>query len=167
MARIFDLKELAVIREQYRGKRIVLVTGVFDLTHPGHVLFFEAARALGDVLVAGVGNDAQVGLLKPGRPIWPQEWRALMVTTMRPVDFCFIGPPETVEHPLKIVELAFETFRPDIYAVNDDAFDIPYRRELAARYSAELAVIERASYPPEFAEFSTTNILQKLKKFGE
>lgn len=166
MVRIFDLEELAVIREHYRGKRIVLVTGVFDLTHPGHALFLEAARALGDVLVAGVGNDAQVGLLKPGRPFWPQEWRALMIASLKPVDFCFIGPPETVEHPLKIVELALETFRPDIYAVNDDAFDVPHRKLLAEQFGAALMVIERSAYPPAFAQLSTSVLLERIRTSG-
>lgn len=167
MERIVELKELAAIREQHRRERIVLVTGVFDLTHPGHALFLEAAKALGDILIVGVGHDAQVGLLKPGRPVWTHEWRARMVTSLRAVDFCFIGPPETVEHPLKIVELAFEAFQPDIYAVNDDAFDISYRRELAERYGVELAVIARASYPRGFTGLSTTNLLRKLAEIGE
>lgn len=163
MARIFDLEELAVIREHHRGKRIVLVTGVFDLTHPGHILFLEAARALGDALIAGVGNDAQVGLLKPGRPFWPQEWRALMIASLKPVDFCFIGPPETVEHPLKIVELAFDLLRPDVYAVNDDAFDIPYRRRLAERFSVMLSVIPLAAYPPEVRGLSTSALAERIR----
>lgn len=166
MARIFDLKELAFIRQQYRGKRIVLVTGVFDLTHPGHVLFLEAARGLGDVLAVGVGCDAQVGLLKPGRPVWPEAWRAGMIASLKSVDYCFIGPSETVEHPLKIVELALEALQPDVYAVNDDAFDMPSRRALCERFGVGLAVIERAAYPAEFAAASTSAILRKIRDGG-
>lgn len=167
MARIFKLEELAAIRQRHHRDKIVLVTGVFDLIHPGHIIFLEAARALGDVLVAGVGCDAQVSRLKPGRPIWPDGWRAQMVASLRTVEYCFIGPPETVEHPLKIVERGLATFRPDVYAVNDDAFDISYRRGLASRFGAKLTVIPQADYPPGFTELSTTALLQKLRGAGE
>lgn len=167
MERIFELQELAAVREHHRNKRIVFVTGVFDLTHPGHILFLEAARAIGDLLVAGVGNDAQVGKLKPGRPIWSGTWRAMMVASLKPVDYCFIGPPETVEHPLKIVEMGLASFKPDVYVVNDDAFDIPHRRVLADHFGVEFMVIPCASYPREVVQFSTTNLLRKLRQAGE
>lgn len=38
-------------------KKIVLVTGGFDPIHSGHIEYFKAAKALGDVLVVGVNSD--------------------------------------------------------------------------------------------------------------
>ena len=37
-----------------RGQRVVFTNGVFDLLHPGHVRYLQAARARGDVLIVGV-----------------------------------------------------------------------------------------------------------------
>ena len=42
------------------GMRRVYVDGAWDMLHPGHVAFLQAARALGDYLVVGVHGDALV-----------------------------------------------------------------------------------------------------------
>ena len=161
---LVTMADLPEIRTRNREDQIVFVTGVFDVTHPGHILFFEACKRLGDILVVGLGNDAQVALLKPGRPFFPETWRLKIVASFKPVDYCFIGTPETVAHHLRIVELGFAMLRPNVYVVNDDASDIEKRRELAQRFSVEIAIIERSSYPTEFMSLSTTKILEKIRE---
>ena len=53
-----------------QGKRIVFTNGVFDLLHPGHVRYLQAARNEGDVLIIGVNSDRSVRANKgPSRPI--------------------------------------------------------------------------------------------------
>src|SRR5262245_59547237 len=60
-----------------QGKRVVLANGCFDLLHVGHVRYLESARALGDVLLVAINDDASVRRLKgPGRPIMPAVERA-------------------------------------------------------------------------------------------
>ena len=74
-------------RPQRNGKRIVFTNGCFDLLHPGHVHSFEAARALGDVLIIGLNSDESVRTLKgPGRPVIPQDERAEILASMECVD---------------------------------------------------------------------------------
>ena len=53
------------------GGTVVFTNGVFDLLHPGHVEFLEAARTLGDALVVGVNDDDSARRLGkgPGRPV--------------------------------------------------------------------------------------------------
>jgi D-beta-D-heptose 7-phosphate kinase/D-beta-D-heptose 1-phosphate adenosyltransferase len=66
---------------------VVFTSGCYDLLHVGHVRSFEAARALGDLLVVGVNRDARVRALKgPGRPIVPERQRAEMVAALACVD---------------------------------------------------------------------------------
>lgn len=151
------------IRAKLPHDEIVFCTGVFDLLHPGHLLFLEACKRHGDVLVVGVGNDIQVGQLKHGRPLYPEQWRATMIAALKPVDYCFIGPPETAAHPLKIVELGFEILRPDVYVVNEDALDMDYRRVLVNRFGIKFVVIPHAAYPLEFFGLSTSAILKKIR----
>lgn len=68
------------------GKRLVVTNGCFDLLHPGHVLYLEAARNLGDALLVGVTGDASVRELKgPGRPINSQEDRAFVLAALESV----------------------------------------------------------------------------------
>jgi bifunctional ADP-heptose synthase (sugar kinase/adenylyltransferase) len=49
--KILSIPDLAALRERLRDKTIVLCHGAFDLVHMGHVLHFEEAASLGDVLV--------------------------------------------------------------------------------------------------------------------
>jgi D-beta-D-heptose 7-phosphate kinase/D-beta-D-heptose 1-phosphate adenosyltransferase len=59
------------------GGTLVFTNGVFDLVHPGHVRYLQAARALGDALVVGVNSDRSVRANKgPSRPLNPEAERA-------------------------------------------------------------------------------------------
>jgi len=69
------------------GGRIVFTNGCFDLLHPGHVRYLAAARALGDVLVVGLNDDASIGRAKgPGRPILTLTERAEVLAGLTAVD---------------------------------------------------------------------------------
>lgn len=156
--------DLSSIREEHRGKTIVLCTGTFDLTHAGHALFFEDCKGLGDFLVVGVGNDAAIRNLKgQERPVFNEHVRLKLISSLKPVDYCFLDPTPPGDQPLNGVELAFAKLRPDLYVINSDAFNIPYRRMLVEKYGVRLAVLERRS-PPEFEEISTTKIIEKIKR---
>lgn len=66
---------------------LVFTNGCFDILHRGHVEYLHRARALGDILVVGVNTDASVERLKgPGRPIVPQDDRALILAGLESVD---------------------------------------------------------------------------------
>jgi D-beta-D-heptose 7-phosphate kinase/D-beta-D-heptose 1-phosphate adenosyltransferase len=67
---------------------LVFTNGVFDLLHPGHVEYLEAARALGDALVVGVNTDRSARALAkgPGRPIVDERARARVVAALASVD---------------------------------------------------------------------------------
>jgi len=72
-----DLRAVAerVRRLKKSGKRIVHCHGVFDLLHIGHIRHFEAAKAMGDVLVITLTPDRFVNK-GPHRPAFPQVLRA-------------------------------------------------------------------------------------------
>ena len=44
-------------RARAAGQRIAYTNGVFDLLHPGHVRYLQAARAEGDVLIVAINSD--------------------------------------------------------------------------------------------------------------
>jgi cytidyltransferase-like protein len=67
----------AVEAAREAGKTVALANGAFDLLHVGHVRYLEGAKALADVLVVAVNDDASVRVLKgPGRPRIPAAERA-------------------------------------------------------------------------------------------
>ena len=66
--------------------KIVLVTGGFDPLHSGHIAYFKAAKALGDILIVGVNSDAWL-TRKKGAPFMPYKERASIVRNIVGVDF--------------------------------------------------------------------------------
>src|SRR5262249_38686478 len=78
------------------GARIVFTNGCFDLLHPGHVRYLAAARALGDVLVVGLNDDASVRRLKgPGRPILGATERVEVLAALSAVDHLVLFADDT------------------------------------------------------------------------
>ncbi len=80
----------------------VLATGTFDLLHPGHTLYLEQSRALGDELVVVVARDANVRH-KP-KPIVPEEQRLKMVQSLRVVDKAVLGDQEDIFRTVEILK---------------------------------------------------------------
>ena len=88
-----------------QGHRVVFTNGVFDLLHPGHVRYLQAARALGDLLVVGLNADASVRRNKgPHRPINPQEERAEVLCALACVDGVVIFEEDTPAEIIRLVQ---------------------------------------------------------------
>ena len=66
-------------------KRIVLITGGFDPLHSGHIAYFKAAKALGDMLIVGVNSDNWLRR-KKGRAFMPLSERFAVVSALGVVD---------------------------------------------------------------------------------
>jgi cytidyltransferase-like protein len=66
-------------------KTIVLVTGGFDPIHSGHIGYFKAARALGDMLIVGLNSDEWL-VRKKGRAFMPWPERLCIVNNLAMVD---------------------------------------------------------------------------------
>src|ERR1041385_1089871 len=87
MGRVAGLGELRTIRAGLRreGKRVVFTNGVFDLIHRGHIEYLSKAKALGDVLIVGVNDDASVRRIKgSNRPVVNESDRAYIVANLSP-----------------------------------------------------------------------------------
>ena len=61
-------------RLKSENKKVALCHGVFDLIHPGHIIHFEQARKMGDILVVSVTSEKYVRK-GPGRPYFNDEMR--------------------------------------------------------------------------------------------
>lgn len=99
-SRILSRPALIDVCRQLRrqDKKLVFTNGCFDLLHRAHVEYLREARRLGDALVVGVNSDAGARELKgAGRPLMPQEDRALLLAEMRCVDYVCIFDEVSVE----------------------------------------------------------------------
>jgi rfaE bifunctional protein nucleotidyltransferase chain/domain len=96
-------------------RRIVFTNGCFDLLHPGHVRYLQAARRLGDLLVVGLNSDRSARRLDKGagRPFVRQNDRAELVAALEVVDFVTIFDEET---PLELIR----ELRPDVLVKGGD-----------------------------------------------
>ena len=78
--KILTIPELAALRERLADKTIVLCHGAFDLVHMGHVLHFEEAASLGDVLVVTITADKCI--TKRRSVSFSEEYRARQVAAL-------------------------------------------------------------------------------------
>lgn len=93
-----DLNDLKSERARLKGagKKVVFTNGCFDLLHPGHTRYLQAARALGHFLVVGVNSDRSVRAIKGAqRPIQEQETRAELLSALECVDAVVLFDEET------------------------------------------------------------------------
>jgi cytidyltransferase-like protein len=65
--------------------KIVLVNGGFDPLHSGHIAYFKAARALGDMLIVGLNSDEWLER-KKGRAFMPWNERLCVINNLAMVD---------------------------------------------------------------------------------
>ena len=107
--KILEIEELAKKLEdlKYESKKIVHCHGCFDLMHPGHIKYFQAAKRMGDILVVTVTPDIYVdkGL---GRPVFNHDLRVESIAALECVDYVSINKWPTAEETLRLL-------RPDIY----------------------------------------------------
>lgn len=113
---VTTMEELVALRDDLRGqgRRIVFTNGCFDILHAGHVMYLEAAREFGDVLVVGLNSDDSVRRLKgPERPINVADDRARVLAALRCVDHVVEFADDT---PLDIIT----TLLPDVLVKGGD-----------------------------------------------
>ena len=85
--------------------KVVLVGGVFDLIHPGHIHTLRAAKAEGDVLVVVVARQSTAQRIKTDRRIYHDEkLRKDLVTSLNFVDLALIGKEGTLYDTVEYVK---------------------------------------------------------------
>jgi cytidyltransferase-like protein len=88
---LVEEKGAFILKAEERKKiKVVLTGGVFDVLHIGHIVTLEEARKLGDVLVVAVARDDMIRK-KKREPIHGQDYRRIMVASIRSVDLALAG----------------------------------------------------------------------------
>lgn len=135
----------------------VVVTGAFDVLHPGHVRFLTWAAARGRPLFVGVEDDARVRHRKGrNRPVHTLSERAEVLSALRPVSkvFYILGDP-TVCHADAYVRL-FRQMEPGALAFSEGDPHAEAKRASAAALGADCLEF------PTQAGHSTSLLLERL-----
>lgn len=150
MGRILNSDNLqsTLHRLKTEGRKIVFTNGCFDLIHIGHIRCLRAAKQFGDVLVVGLNSDKSVSLLKPGRPITPQDQRAEVLSSLEMVDYVTLFNEATPYGLIKLIQ-------PDVMVKGGD-----WKKEdiIGSDIAKETLSI------PYIEGISTTDIIERIRK---
>jgi rfaE bifunctional protein nucleotidyltransferase chain/domain len=132
---------------------LVFTNGVFDLLHPGHVEYLEAARALGDHLLVAVNTDRSARSLGKGagRPVATERARARVIAALEAVDRVVLFDTST---PLELIR----SLKPDVLVKGGD-----YTRDTIVGADLVEANGGRVITIPLVPGYSTTDLLEKSR----
>ena len=122
-------------------KKIVLVGGCFDILHPGHIIFLEKSKQVGDVLVVMLESDEKIKKIKgENRPIHNQKARALVLKALKFVDEVILLPNLKSEQEYDRI---IKKIKPSIIAVTFGDPDIHHKKRSAKLVGAKLKFVVR------------------------
>lgn len=135
-----------------QGKKIVQCHGTFDLLHPGHIIHFEEAKALGDILVVTVTAEKYVNK-GPGRPYFNDQLRVKYLTSLEYIDY-------VVVIPFSAASEAIECVHPHIYCKGKE-YENP-QVDVTGNIYDDVATVERLGGRVHYVGsvvFSSTKLL--------
>lgn len=141
-------------RNVERARVKVMVSGTFDILHPGHARYIREAWELGRV-VAVVANDETVRRFKKRDPIVPGTQRAELLESLKYVERARVGYPDDM---FRIVEEE----RPNIILLGPDQ---PFDEETLRRRLRERGLeveVRRMSSPYRCPMCSTSAIVKSI-----
>jgi D-beta-D-heptose 7-phosphate kinase/D-beta-D-heptose 1-phosphate adenosyltransferase len=150
-----DIEEAARIADRWRrdGLRVVVTNGVFDILHPGHVRYLQAARAEGDALIVAVNSDRSARANKgASRPINPERERAEVIDALACVNAVVVFDEETPADTIRRLQ-------PDVLVKGADwpADQIVGRDTVEARGGRVVRVAVEEG-------FSTSAIIERVRR---
>lgn len=136
--------------------KTVVATGAFTILHPGHILYLEEAKKLGDRLIVIVARDSMVERRKNHRFV-PEDQRLAVVKALKAVDEAILGDEEDIFKP--IMEI-----KPDIIALgHDQEFDEKKLQEELRKRGLQTKVIRIQKYWRDGLH-SSKHIIAKIRE---
>ena len=160
MKKIISFTQLKSIRQTVGDKRrVVLMSGVFDLFHYGHFKALEKASRMGDLLIVQIdGNQLVKKRKSTNRPYLDEGVRARMIAAFEFVDYVFISnAPSESKRTLK-------GMAPHVYIRALLPEQTPLTRTLREKKLNALVPKMKVVWLPQTAEISTTKIISVVGK---
>jgi FAD synthetase len=137
----------------------ILVTGSFDILHPGHIFIINEAAKLGEVYVI-VARDSTIFRIKKNSPIVPENQRLEVVQSIKNVLEAHLGNEDK-----PFLEKAL-SLKPDIILLGpNQKYNIDDLHKELEKYDAGHVQIKRAEKMYDKYELnSSTSIKDKIKR---
>jgi cytidyltransferase-like protein len=153
-----DTDKYALLSKGRSNLKVVLVGGVYDILHLGHLAALAEARTHGDILVVVVATDTTVETLKGRRPVFPEEDRRTLVESLKPVDAAILG----YEDVGMGYEQTIDDVRPDIIALGYDQDSVARTvTELVERKRLKVKIVRLTKFDRE-KYLSSSEIRQRF-----
>ena len=136
-----------------KGKKIVLVHGVFDLVHLGHIYYFQEAKSNGDILVVSITADKFVnkGLNKP---LFQEKERLKFLSQLSLIDFVYCNDAKDASGIIKLIKPNFYVKGPDYKKEGDEAGNLGTELRAIKKVKGKFLTTSNVQY-------SSTNIINK------
>lgn len=155
--KVISPNQLKIISKENKKnkKKTVLVHGVFDIVHMGHIFHFIEAKKNGDILIVSITADKFV---KKGfnKPYFGEENRANFLSALEIIDFVVINPNRSAFNIIK-------ELKPNIYCKGPD-----YKKksgDVAGNLDKEKSILEKNGGKLLFTkgqQYSSTTILNNI-----
>ena len=137
-----------------QGKSVLIKKGCFDIIHPGHILSITQFKKLADIVIILIMSDKAIENKKgKGRPINPQDKRAMVMDGIKGVDYVYLDKSNTNEEYIEILEY----LKPTIVTLLSttpkfkNEFSSPYWKLIICNDDKDFCI-------------STTTIIDKIQK---
>ena len=156
-----DLLKKQLNKHKTKQKKIVLVHGVFDLVHLGHIYYFQEAKSYGDVLVVSLTSDKFVnkGLNKP---YFNEKDRLNFLSQLSLVDYVYCNDEKDASNIIKYLKPDFYVKGPDYKSKSgDEAGNLGIEKKAIQKVKGKFLFTSTVQYS------STKLINEKLSVFKE
>lgn len=164
--KVLSIDDLPTTISEYQtdGKRVVVVTGVFDIVHFGHIDFLRKAASQGDKLIILTNSDASVRLQPKAhdgtRPIHPLVERARLLADLEFVDLVVPFDSQTAEDIFRDLH-GITHVKAQKEALNESVIR---ELEIVKKNGGNVVLLDPISQIASEAPLSSTQLMQKYQE---
>ncbi len=173
MNKLLKINNLIHLRSKFKKKKIVLVHGVYDLLHMGHIEYFKEAKSMGDILVVSVTSNKFVNK-GVNRPYFDEKNRIALLNELSDVDYTVLSPDASAVKVIKNLKPNFYVKGPD-YRIkeNDKAGNLDIEKKEVIKNGGQLKITHGKVFSStkilnyNFDEFQVLKKIKSLNSFNK
>lgn len=160
-----DSIENIIKLEKSKNKKIVLCHGVFDLVHYGHILHFNSAKKLGDILIVSVTPSTYIEK-GTGRPYYNDTQRLNFLANLSMIDYVVLNSGNNALDIISKTKPHFYCKGADYKNIkNDITGEIKREINQVKKYNGKIRITDEVTFSSSKILNNLGNILDKEQLF--